>query len=555
MKKKILCLILAFALAFGLVPTAAAADAEATQAAQTLYELGLFRGTGTNPDGTPIFDLDKTPTRDQAVIMLVRLLGKGQEALNGTWTLPFTDVPKSSYAYPYIGYAYANGLTNGTTPSTYSGSQLIRANQYITFVLRALGYVSGEDFQYPTAWEFSDRIGLTDGRYHAAAGAFLRSDIARISERALSTNLKGSNVMLLRKLYNQKSAAAWAATAKTKQVSELGLPAAIGKTTLTYGQAYALLGKDPAVIAEAVKTVGDVVQYMIAANFGGHTPGTFTPWYRSGGEEWGFDPPGEEQLRQNYGTCCAGYVNMALYLLRGDYDEQGVIRWLGGGNHTIAYVCTGGKYYVFDPTKYRGGGSGPVTVLDRLEDYYDHMPSVYPKAQITTLVALRDTPVCEPSCGQWDKGALVFPTGARDRILTLYQKSPSAGVTVQDVTMDIPLWNTPRLDIPATNTAYDTYEGLKEAYRDVDLALLFGGGLLVRENHQVQVSRGTWTVTVLADGSPTSDFTGKSSDPTVCRVDAAGDGRLTLTAEAFGTCTVTLTHRGQTAEYSLRVIP
>ena len=111
MKKRLLCMILTLVMIFSLVPSAAAASNEATEAAETLYELGLFKGTGTNPDGTPIFDLDKTPTRNQAIIMLVRLLGKEEEAKAGTWKIPFTDV--SDAMRPYIGYAYTNGLIPG----------------------------------------------------------------------------------------------------------------------------------------------------------------------------------------------------------------------------------------------------------------------------------------------------------------------------------------------------------------------------------------------------------------------------------------------------------
>ena len=194
--KKLLSLILTLVLMCSLIPAAHAASDESTQAAQTLYELGLFRGTGTNADGTPIFDLDKTPTRNQAIIMLVRLLGKEEEALAGEWELPFTDVPKNSTAYPYIGYAYANGLTGGTSATTYSGGNPIRANQYITFVLRAMGYVSGEDFQVSTAWEFSDEIGLTDGTYSAVTKTFTRGDVAEITFSALTCTSKGSDETL-----------------------------------------------------------------------------------------------------------------------------------------------------------------------------------------------------------------------------------------------------------------------------------------------------------------------------------------------------------------------
>jgi len=191
--KKLLSLVLTLALMCGLLPTAYAASNEAIGSADILNALGLFNGTGTDANGNPIYDLDKIPTRNQAVIMLVRLLGKEEEALSGDWELPFADVAKGSTAYPYIGYAYANGLTNGTSATTYNGTNPIKANQYITFVLRALGYESGKDFQVSTAWEFSDEIGLTDGRYDENTKTFLRSDIAIISASALECPLKNSN--------------------------------------------------------------------------------------------------------------------------------------------------------------------------------------------------------------------------------------------------------------------------------------------------------------------------------------------------------------------------
>lgn len=208
MKKRLSCIILTLVMIISLVPFAAAASDEATEAAEALYELGLFKGTGTNPDGTPIFDLDKTPTRNQAIIMLVRLLGKEEEAKAGTWKIPFTDVSDSMK--PYIGYAYTNGLTNGTSATTYSGGNPIRANQYITFVLRSLGYTSGKDFAVSTAWEFSDKIGLTDERYNQSTNEFLRGDIALISYRALSINLKGTAVSLQQKLEKEKQGDYWA---------------------------------------------------------------------------------------------------------------------------------------------------------------------------------------------------------------------------------------------------------------------------------------------------------------------------------------------------------
>ena len=51
--KKLLSLVLTLVLMCSLIPAAHAASDEAAQAAQTLYELSLFKGTGTNADGTP----------------------------------------------------------------------------------------------------------------------------------------------------------------------------------------------------------------------------------------------------------------------------------------------------------------------------------------------------------------------------------------------------------------------------------------------------------------------------------------------------------------------
>jgi hypothetical protein len=178
-----------------MVPTVSAAGDKTEDAAQTLYELGLFKGTGTNEDGTPIFSLDKTPSRNEAIVMLVRLLGKEEEALNGTWNTPFTDLV--NWAKPYVGYAYANGLTNGTSSTTFSGTNPIPANQYVTFVLRALGYSSETDFTVSDPWDLaSSALGISE----PTDSDFTRGDVASISVSALSATVTGSGQTLLEKL-------------------------------------------------------------------------------------------------------------------------------------------------------------------------------------------------------------------------------------------------------------------------------------------------------------------------------------------------------------------
>lgn len=181
-----------------MIPSAFAASSEATKAADALNALGLFNGTGTDANGKPVYDLDRAPTRAEAVTMLVRLLGKAGEATAGTWTTPFTDV--ADWAKPYVGYAYANKLTSGTSATTFGGSSVMTATQYITLVLCALGYKSGTDFQWDKAWELSDKIGLTDGQYNASATKFTRGDVAQISKTALTVCEKDSDTTLAGRL-------------------------------------------------------------------------------------------------------------------------------------------------------------------------------------------------------------------------------------------------------------------------------------------------------------------------------------------------------------------
>lgn len=198
--KKLLPLLLAVLTALCLGGGALALDMEDPylSSAEALHDLGLFQGTGTNADGTPIYDLDKTPSRNQALIMLVRLLGKEAEAKSGTWDIPFTDV--SAEMKPYVGYAYANGLTTGYTAESFRGGQKVSGNQYVSFLLRALGYESGKDFEVAKATELSDKIGLTAGQ---SLAGFTRGDVAQLSAAALSTPLKDSETTMMRKLQTE----------------------------------------------------------------------------------------------------------------------------------------------------------------------------------------------------------------------------------------------------------------------------------------------------------------------------------------------------------------
>ena len=105
---RILGILLSLALMFSLTPAAYAAGVRdlrlQTALAAQLKELDLFLGVGVLEDGSTDFDLDRAPSRVEAVTMLVRSLGKGVQAELQPKTHPFTDVP--AWADGYVSYAY-----------------------------------------------------------------------------------------------------------------------------------------------------------------------------------------------------------------------------------------------------------------------------------------------------------------------------------------------------------------------------------------------------------------------------------------------------------------
>ncbi len=173
------------------VPVYAADIGAETNQALALKQLGLFKGVSDTE-----FDLNRAPSRTEALVMLVRVLGKESEALNGNYTHPFTDV--ASWADKYIGYAYQNGLTKGVS-ATQFGSGNANSDMYLTFVLRALGY---NDAAGDFSWDQPDTLASSVGILTADVDTsnFLRADVVLVSWAALDTKLKDGSQTLAAKL-------------------------------------------------------------------------------------------------------------------------------------------------------------------------------------------------------------------------------------------------------------------------------------------------------------------------------------------------------------------
>lgn len=164
-----------------------------TTQADALKTLGLFQGTSTG------YELDRAPTRIEALIMMLRMMGDDISARYYEGSSPFTDAPTWEGASNYLAYAYEKGLTTGISATTFDPQTTASAQTYVTFMLRALGYDA------TNAWNNWQTLGkeaglLTDD---VNTSKFMRGDAVAVSYAALNAKLYGTETTLSQSLISQ----------------------------------------------------------------------------------------------------------------------------------------------------------------------------------------------------------------------------------------------------------------------------------------------------------------------------------------------------------------
>lgn len=208
MLRRIISIILIIVVVFSLTTMALAADTSTTATvtvattldrANALKDLGLFMGSNTG------FDLDRAPTRGESIIMLLRMLGQADAAQKSSYVNPFTDVP--AWAANYISYAYAKGYTSGTSKTTFGTNNIVTPEQFLTFMLRALGYSDkAGEFNVSTAIQKAETIKLVPvGKYKVGSKTFYRGDCVDIMYSVLGATKKPDNITIAKYLINNKS--------------------------------------------------------------------------------------------------------------------------------------------------------------------------------------------------------------------------------------------------------------------------------------------------------------------------------------------------------------
>ena len=205
--KRIVCILLLAALCAALCLLASAASTQSS--AEALSAIGVFRGTDTG------FELDRAPKRSEAAVMLVRLYGAEEEALSlyadGAISHPFED--GNTWAAPYLAWLYSRGLVKGMSETRYGVDAPCRARDYALFLLRALGYQDGADFEWTETEDFAVRCGFYEKTLFG--GAFTRGDLALMTALALQSPMADGGGTLLEALVQAQAVGKDAAKALT----------------------------------------------------------------------------------------------------------------------------------------------------------------------------------------------------------------------------------------------------------------------------------------------------------------------------------------------------
>jgi hypothetical protein len=200
MNKKLIALVLAFALVFS---SFTAAFADTTTAipvdAQAAKDLGMLVGSG---NGVTIEYLGETPTRLQSAIMFLRLKGLEQTALSYTSTNNFADADQVVWAGGKNIMAYLNNNPQlgwaGIGANKFNPNVAIDAASYYKVMLETLGYKQNTtevigDF----TWEGVKAFAATKGLVKVANTTnFTVNEVATATIEALKATVKGSTKTL-----------------------------------------------------------------------------------------------------------------------------------------------------------------------------------------------------------------------------------------------------------------------------------------------------------------------------------------------------------------------
>lgn len=191
--KKLLALVVACVMVFGMVASAAVVDfpdvavtAKYAEAVKVLSALNIING-----DDKGNFNPDQNVTRAEMAKILCAMMSKNSSF--GQAESGFADVTAAHWASGYVKYAKGLGYINGYDATTFGPEDNVTYEQAIKLIVAALGrtYEADENGGYPAGYmmvaadnKITDKVAITD-----ATAPAKRSDIAILVFNALTVKM------------------------------------------------------------------------------------------------------------------------------------------------------------------------------------------------------------------------------------------------------------------------------------------------------------------------------------------------------------------------------
>ena len=159
--KKVLALVMAFAMAFTMMASAAytdQADIVATEAVDTLAALNIMTG---DTDGS--FRPNDTVTRAEMCRMIYSVRNQGKSDASGYANMQttFTDVGESAWFSGYVKYCQSVGIVSGRDAKTFDPNAKVTGVEAALMCLRVMGYDPAKANIGGSTWS-TTTIGLAD---------------------------------------------------------------------------------------------------------------------------------------------------------------------------------------------------------------------------------------------------------------------------------------------------------------------------------------------------------------------------------------------------------
>ncbi len=122
---------------------------------------GVANGMGGN-----LFAPNDSLTRAQFVTFMARVANADVSAAG---TGQFKDVASGSWYYPYVGWAYQNGITSGISATEFAPEMKITREEMAVFAVRLLKYLNVEEKPICDSAEFSDAAAISSWAKDAVA--------------------------------------------------------------------------------------------------------------------------------------------------------------------------------------------------------------------------------------------------------------------------------------------------------------------------------------------------------------------------------------------------